>query len=166
MPACACVRTANDERRARVSCPRECSLGWHAQKVARGDCDARRMVPMHVFVCALACFRTCLLYLYLRVCVCAWRDRSKQLVESSKEFETSAKDLKCKFIKEKWKLIAIIVAVVVVIIIIIAVSVAFGIPAASIPPIPDTTVAPDTTVVPGRQLLQLVLQDALAQSVD
>ena len=50
-------------------------------------------------------------------------DRTKTLAESAEAFESSAKQLKCKFIKEKWKLIAIIVGVVVVIIIIIVISV-------------------------------------------
>ena len=50
-------------------------------------------------------------------------DRTNHLAESAQAFESSAKELKCKFIKEKWKLIAIIVGVVVLIIIIIVVAV-------------------------------------------
>lgn len=50
-------------------------------------------------------------------------DRTTKLMESSSEFKQAASDLKCKFLKEKWKLIGIIVGVVVVIIIIIVVSV-------------------------------------------
>lgn len=50
-------------------------------------------------------------------------DRSSSLASSAIAFEKSAQQLKCKFLKEKWKLIAIIVGVIVVIIIIIVVSV-------------------------------------------
>lgn len=53
-------------------------------------------------------------------------DRTNHLAESAQAFESSAKQLKCKFIKEKWKLIAIIVGVIVVIIICIVIGVVVG----------------------------------------
>ena len=50
-------------------------------------------------------------------------DRTNHLAESAQAFESSARELKCKFIREKWKLIAIIVGIIVGIIIIIVVAV-------------------------------------------
>eukprot|EP00750_Incisomonas_marina_P022461 INCI4973.5.p2 GENE.INCI4973.5~~INCI4973.5.p2 ORF type:complete len:247 (+),score=61.54 INCI4973.5:297-1037(+) len=80
-------------------------------------------------------------------------DRTNHLAESAQAFESSAKQLKCKFIKEKWKLIAIIVGVVVVIIICIVIGVVVG--------RKDST---DPTPAPSRRLLGLLEDMGVVQS--
>ena len=74
--------------------------------------------------------------------------RSDYLAESASGFYQSSKDLKCKFLKEKLKLIAIIVAVVVVVIIIIVVSVVL-----SNPPAADTPTSRLLMDMPSPRLL-------------